>query len=83
MCLAIPGKILDIENVASIRRGRIQFGAVTREANLDLVPEANPGEYVLVHAGFAIRQIDAEDAARTFELLERLAAAEDAAESGI
>jgi len=72
MCLAVPGKILEIEEVASSRLGKIQFGGVTREAYLDFVPEASVGDYVIVHVGFAISRVDAEEAQRTYELLEKM-----------
>ncbi len=72
MCLAIPGKILDTEELNGIRFGRVQFGGITRQTYLDFVPEAQPGDYVLVHVGFAISKVDAEEAARTLELLEQV-----------
>jgi len=67
MCLAIPGKILDTEEIAGIRVGRIQFGGITRKAYLDYVPEASVGDYVMVHVGFAISKVDEDEAARTYE----------------
>jgi hydrogenase expression/formation protein HypC len=67
MCLAIPGRILDTEEIAGIRVGRIQFGGVTRKAYLDYVPEAMVGDYVMVHVGFALSKVDQEEAARTYE----------------
>ena len=72
MCLAIPGKILDIEELSGIRLGKVQFGGITRQTYLDFVPEARPGDYVLVHVGFAISMIDEAEAARTYELLEQI-----------
>jgi len=67
MCLAIPGRILDTEEIAGIRVGRVQFGGVTRKAYLDYVPDAIPGDYVMVHVGFAISKVDQDEAARTYE----------------
>jgi hydrogenase expression/formation protein HypC len=72
MCLAIPGKILDTEEIGGLRIGRIQFGGVTRKAYLDYVPDAVPGDYVMVHVGFAISKVDEAEAARTFELMEQM-----------
>ncbi len=72
MCLAVPGKILEIEEIASSRLGKIQFGGVTRQAYLDFVPEAVVGDYVIVHVGFAISRLDAAEAERTYELLEKM-----------
>jgi hydrogenase expression/formation protein HypC len=65
MCLAVPGKILDTEERDGLRSGRVQFGGIVRQVNLDFVPEANPGDYVLVHVGFAISRVDATEAMRT------------------
>ena len=72
MCLAIPGKILEAREIDGLRVGRVQFGGVTRDAYLDYVPEAQPGDYVIVHVGFAISKVDAEEARRTYELLEQM-----------
>jgi hydrogenase expression/formation protein HypC len=72
MCLAIPGKILDIEELNGIRFGRVQFGGITRQTYLDFVPDAQPGDFVLVHVGFAIGKVDEAEAARTLELLEKV-----------
>ena len=72
MCLAIPGKVLDAEVSGDSRIARVQFGGVTRQIHLDFVPEAQPGDYVLVHVGFAISRIDEAEAQRTFELLKEL-----------
>jgi hydrogenase expression/formation protein HypC len=73
MCLGIPGEILSIEDDAQgLRQARVLFGGVVREANLNLVPEAQVGEYVIVHAGFAISVIDAEEAQSVFQLLQEM-----------
>ena len=76
MCLAVPGRIVDTREVGGMRMGRVDFGGVAREAFLDYVPEAVPGDYVLVHAGFAIGRLDEAEARRTFELLEQIGALE-------
>jgi hydrogenase expression/formation protein HypC len=76
MCLAIPGKVVSVRDVDGMRAARVEFGGVTREAYLDYVPEAVVGDYVVVHAGFAISRIDAEEARRTYELLAELGMAE-------
>jgi len=72
MCLAIPGKIVAEELRNSLRIGRVQFGGIVRETSLDFVPEAEVGDYVMVHVGFAISKVDAEEAERTYELLEEM-----------
>jgi len=77
MCLAIPGKILTKENIAGVDVGQVQFGAITRQVALGFVPEAEVGDYVMVHVGFAISRIDAEEAQRTYEILEQLGAVEE------
>jgi len=73
MCLGIPGEVLSIEEDAQgLRQARVRFGSVVREVNLNLVPEAQVGEYVIVHAGFAISVIDAEEAQSVFRLLQEM-----------
>ncbi len=72
MCLAIPGKILETRDNGGLPMGKVQFGGVTREVCLAYVPEAVPGDYVVVHVGFAISRIDAEEAQRTYELLQQM-----------
>jgi hydrogenase expression/formation protein HypC len=77
MCLAVPGKILQVEQQLSNRLGTIQFGGITRQAYLDFVPEANVGDYVIVHVGFAISRVDAEEAKRTYDVLEQMGLLEE------
>jgi hydrogenase expression/formation protein HypC len=70
MCLAIPGKILDAQELDGVRLGKVQFGNIIRQTFLGFVPEAQPGDYVLVHVGFAISRIDEQEAARALDELE-------------
>lgn len=72
MCLAIPGKIVQEENIAGVRVGKVQFGGVTRQAYLDFVPEAILGDYVLVHVGFAISKVDVAEANRAWATMEKM-----------
>ncbi len=73
MCLGIPGEILSIEvDEQQMRKAKVRFGGITRDAYLDLVPEAVVGDYVIVHVGFAISKVDAERAQETFQLLEEM-----------
>ena len=73
MCLAIPGKIESITGDDLITRmGRINFGGVIKEASLAYVPEANVGEYVIVHAGFALSKVDEDEAHKVFEYLKQM-----------
>lgn len=74
MCLAIPGKILESEEQNGLRIGRVQFGGITRRVSLDFVPEAQVGDYVMVHVGFAISRVDSDEAERTYRLLEEIGA---------
>jgi hydrogenase expression/formation protein HypC len=69
VCLAIPGKILTSEDLGFARLGRVQFGGTVRQVRLDFVPEAAPGDYVMVHVGFAISKVDEEEARRTYQVL--------------
>jgi hydrogenase expression/formation protein HypC len=72
MCLAIPGKVAQIELNDGIRSGRIQFGGIVRQACLDFVPEVKEGDFVMVHVGFAISIVDKEEAERTYALLDSM-----------
>ena len=74
MCLAIPGKILDSQEVNGLRSGRVQFGGIVRPVSLAFVPDAAVGDYVMVHVGFAITRVDAHEAERTYKLLEEIGA---------
>jgi hydrogenase expression/formation protein HypC len=73
MCLGIPGKILEIRNDESLPMGTVDFGGARRDVCLAYVAdEAQVGDYVIVHVGFAISMVDATEAQRTFRLLEEL-----------
>jgi hydrogenase expression/formation protein HypC len=69
MCLAIPGRIVEVNEDGLMRMGRVDFGGVTREVCLAYVPEAQVGDYVIVHVGFAISQLDEDEAQETIRLL--------------
>lgn len=72
MCLAIPGKILSIAKIEEgvMRTAKVLFGGITKETNLELVPEAREGDYVLVHVGVALSIVDEEEAQKTLKFLE-------------
>ena len=72
MCLAVPGKIISISGEDLARQGRVDFGGVLKEVNLAYVPQAQVGEYVLVHVGFAISVVDEEEAAKVFGYLREM-----------
>ncbi len=69
MCLGIPGKIVEVTEDMLLRMGKVDFGGVVREVCLAYVPEAGVGHYVVVHVGFAISQVDEEEARQAFELM--------------
>jgi hydrogenase expression/formation protein HypC len=77
MCLAIPGKVISVEEGEAGRLAKVQFGGITRAASLDFVPEAGVGDYVLVHVGFAISKIDEEEARKTLQDLQTLLELQD------
>ena len=70
MCLAIPGRVIEKARENDVLMGKVDFSGVSRRVCLDLVPEVSPGEYVLVHVGFALSRIDEVEARRVFEFLE-------------
>jgi hydrogenase expression/formation protein HypC len=73
MCLAVPGKLLSIEGDDPLtREGRVAFAGIVKPANLAYVPEARSGDYVLVHAGFAITVLDEAEAMKTLAYLAEL-----------
>ena len=72
MCLAVPGKILSIVGEDTSRMGSVSFGGVIKDACLAFVPDAKIGDYVLVHAGFAISLVDEDEAAQTLEYFRQI-----------
>jgi len=76
VCLAIPGRVLEIDELNGLRSGRVQFGGIVRAVRLDFVPEASTGDYVMVHVGFAISRVDQDEAKRTYEALQAMGAIE-------
>jgi hydrogenase expression/formation protein HypC len=69
MCLGIPGKITAIVEEEGVRMGKVDFGGVSRQVCLVYVPDAQEGQYVIVHAGFAISLLDEHEAQQTLALL--------------
>jgi hydrogenase expression/formation protein HypC len=73
MCLAVPGKILSVVgDDPLLRTGRVSFGGIVKEVNLAYTPEANIGDYVIVHVGFAISTLDEGEAHRVFDYLAQM-----------
>jgi hydrogenase expression/formation protein HypC len=77
MCLAIPGQIIEVQEIGGLRAARVQFGGIVRQVCLDFVPEAHKGDYVMVHVGFAITKVDRLEAERTFKVLQEMGGVED------
>lgn len=79
MCLAIPGKLLEITSALdeTFRIGKVSFGGVKKDVSLALVPEAKVDDYVMVHVGAAISVVDEEEAKKTFEVLSQLGELDD------
>ncbi len=70
MCLAVPGKLLSIEgDDPAFRLGRVDFCGVKKTVNLAFTPDAAPGDFLLVHVGFALTRVDEEEARRTYQYL--------------
>ncbi len=73
MCLAVPGRILAISEAPPLQRtAKVDFAGIRKEVSLACLPEAKPGDYVLVHVGIAISLIDESEARRVFEYLDGL-----------
>lgn len=73
MCLAVPGKITSIRGEDPLTRmGKIDFGGILKEASLAYVPEAQVGDYVIVHVGFALSRVDEAEAKQVFEYLREM-----------
>jgi hydrogenase expression/formation protein HypC len=75
MCLAVPGKLLSVEgDDPAFRVGRVDFCGIKKTVNLAFTPDAKPGDFLLVHVGFALTRIDEEEAHRTFQYLAQIGA---------
>jgi hydrogenase expression/formation protein HypC len=73
MCLGVPGKIIETYEAGGLRMGKVDFGGVTREACLAYVPEAEVGDYTVIHVGFAISRLSEEEAQASLEILQEIA----------
>ena len=70
MCLAVPGRLAEIlDEDPLFRRGRVDFGGLTKDVNLAYIPQAQVGDYVLVHVGFGLSTVDREEARKTLAAL--------------
>ena len=77
MCLAVPGKITEIYTAGTLRMGKVDFGGVIREACLEALPEAQVGDYTVVHAGFALHLLSEQEAQETLDALSELSIIEE------
>jgi hydrogenase expression/formation protein HypC len=77
MCLAIPGKVIEVFEAQGLRMARADFGGTIRKVCLEHLPEAGLGDYVLVHVGFALSRVDPEEAERTYRFLQELGQLEE------
>jgi len=76
MCLGIPGRVTEVREEAGLAMGRVDFGGVRKDACLAYLPEVRPGDYVIVHVGFAISKVDEVEALKTLEVLAAMGAIE-------
>lgn len=72
MCLGVPGKITSIYEKDGMKMGKVDFGGITRETCLDFVPEAEIGDYTVIHVGFAISLLSEDEAQKTLEMLREI-----------
>lgn len=72
MCLAVPGKLLEIWEKDGARMATVDFGGVEKEVRLDFLPDIKVGDYTIVHVGFALQQLDEESALKTLALFQRM-----------
>jgi hydrogenase expression/formation protein HypC len=72
MCLAVPGKIIEITESDGLQMAKVDFGGIFREACLDYVPEAKVGDYCVIHVGFAISLLSEKEAMETLDLLKQI-----------
>lgn len=72
MCLGVPGKIIEIYEGNGLRMGKIDFEGVSREVCLEYVPEAKPGDYAIIHVGFALNLLSESEALETLAMLRQI-----------
>jgi hydrogenase expression/formation protein HypC len=77
MCLGVPGKLIETYREHDVLMGKVDFGGVMRRVCLEHVLEAEPGDYVLVHVGFALARIEEAEARRIFEYLAEMRQLDD------
>ena len=77
MCLGVPGKIVEVTEKKGLRMAQVDFGGIVREACLEYLPEANVGDYTVIHVGFAISLLSEEEAKASLEMLQEIIDLED------
>jgi hydrogenase expression/formation protein HypC len=77
MCLAVPGKIVDIYEKGGLQMAKVDFGGIFRETCLDYVPDAKVGDYCIIHVGFAISLLSEQEAMETLDLLQQISNIEE------
>ena len=78
MCLAVPGKIEEINDQGPMKMARVNFNGIFKDVCVEWVPEVRKGDYVIVHAGFAINTLDEKEAIENLELIREIAEEPDA-----
>ncbi len=77
MCLAVPGKVVEIREEDGTRMGQVDFGGVLKDVCLEYLPDLQVGEYTIVHVGFALQRLDEESAMQSLALFRKLGALEE------
>ncbi|WP_431961632.1 HypC/HybG/HupF family hydrogenase formation chaperone [Actinacidiphila sp. bgisy160] len=77
MCLAVPGKVLEIEERDGTKMATVDFGGVVKDVCLEYLPDLRVGEYAIVHVGFALQRLDEESARQTLALFGNLGLLEE------
>lgn len=80
MCLAIPGKVLEVYDEDGLPTGKVEFGGIIKSVCLAYTPEAEVGDYVIVHVGFAISRVDEKEAQEIFSYIQEVEQAADSAD---
>jgi hydrogenase expression/formation protein HypC len=81
MCLGIPGKVIEIFERDTLPMAKVEFGGIVKETCLAYTPEAQVGDYVIVHVGFAISLVDEAEAEEIFSYLQQIGDAEAVTET--
>jgi hydrogenase expression/formation protein HypC len=77
MCLGIPGQIISLFEEHGTKMAKVDFGGVSRDVCIEVIPEAKPGDWTIIHAGFALNLLSEEEAQETLDILEQIAELEE------